>query len=302
MAKERFMNDQEFSQGPQNKRALTAIVATLIICVFVIVSTVAAQTPVTASTAQTSASTSTAQPSSPASSSSQAMPKDNAPKLKFNPKPFDIAKLKPGVPVAFNLCNGSTPTAPTSDAEGLQMDTAQSPCGEQPSSTPNTVSGGNPPYSFQLDSGSFPPLGMHLGLNGLLYGTPAPPTLGGYKPFRVCAVDMGGTSACHDVGVPPQVQAAKGSSHTGLIVGTALLGGAAIAGVVAARSLADTSTSSSSSSGGSCTSIENSCNNLSAECLDDNNESACEQISSVCTQMCQCEGFSSFNTETGSCQ
>ncbi len=295
------MNDQEFNRGPQNKRALAAIVATLAIYVFVIVSTAAAQTPSTTSTTQTSASASTTQSSSPTSSSSQAMAKDNAPKLKFNPKPFDITKLKPGVPVAFDLCNGGTPPAPTSDAEGLQMDTALTPCGEQSTSTPNFVSGGNPPYSFQLDSGSFPPLGMHLGLNGLLYGTPAPPTLSGYKPFRVCAVDMGSTSACNDVGVPPQVQAAKGSSHTGLIVGTALLGGAAVAGIVAARSLADSSTSSSSSSG-SCTSIENSCNNLSAECLNDNNESACEQISSVCTQMCQCEGFSSFNTETGSCQ
>lgn len=294
------MNDQEFNQGPQNKRAFLSIVATLAVCAFVIVSTATAQTPSADSTAQTSASTSTAQPSSPASSSSQAIPKDNASKLKFNPKFFDIRKLPPGQPYAINLCNGSMPTPPTSDAEGLQMDTAQTPCGEQSTSTPNAVSGGNPPYSFQLDSGSFPPLGMHLGLNGLLYGTPAPPPLGGYKPFRVCAVDMGGTSACNDVGVPAPVQAAKGGSHTGLIVGAALAGGAVVAGVAAAKAVS--SATSSSSSSGNCSAQVQQCNNLAEQCLNENIESACGQIPAACTQMCQCEGFSSFNTGTGSCQ
>src|SRR5579872_1814698 len=103
---------------------------------------------------------------------------------------------------------------------------------------------------------------MHLGLNGLLYGTPYKPPLGGYKPFRVCAVDLSATANCHDVGVPstPTVQAKGG--HTGLIVGTALAGGAAVAGIAAAKSM---STASTGSSGGNCSSLTTQCNNLAAE-------------------------------------
>lgn len=286
----------------QHRKALLSIVAPLAICAFVIASTAVAQTApaVSAAQGQTSASTSTAQATSPASSSSQAMPKDNAPKLKFNPKlPFDVTKLQPGVPVAFNLCSGQPANAPANDAEGMKMDTALTPCGEQ--NTPTTVSGGNPPYSFQLDSGSFPPLGMHLGLNGLLYGTPAPPTLGGYKPFRVCAVDLSATADCHEVGGAPTSAQPVKSAHTGAIVlGTVAAVG--VVGAVAAAKMADSTSSTSSSSSNNCTALTNSCNNLAAECLNDNDASACQQIPSVCTQMCQCDGFSSFNTETGSCQ
>lgn len=294
------MTSKGCNQYPQCKGVVASIIAPVLICIIAIASAAAAQTESATSTAQgqPGASTSAAQTTSPASSSSKAMPKDNAPKLKFNPKPFDVSKLKPGVPVAFNLCNGSpAPTPPANDADGMKMDTALTPCGEQ--NGPTSVSGGNPPYSFQLDSGSFPPLGMHLGLNGLLYGTPAPPTLGGYKPFRVCAVDLSATADCHEVGVQPAPVAHAG--HPGLIIGAAVAT-VGVVGAVAASKMASSTSPTSSSSSNSCSALTTSCNNLAAECLDDNNASACVQISSVCTQMCQCDGFSTFNTETGSCQ
>jgi hypothetical protein len=58
--------------------------------------------------------------------------------------------------------------------------------------------GGLPPYHFQLDTaGGFPPIGLILGLNGILSGTPANGT---DRPspyaFRVCAVDLAGSNVC----------------------------------------------------------------------------------------------------------
>jgi len=61
--------------------------------------------------------------------------------------------------------------------------------------------GGSPPYHFQLGSGvGFPPVGLTLGLNGILSGTPtvATSSLGGGE-FSVCAVDLSGTSVCRTV-------------------------------------------------------------------------------------------------------
>lgn len=296
------MNQQEF-QNPQGQRGLMPIVLSLALCAFALASTSAAQTAAASSPAPVQGAANATQTAKPSSSSSATA---NASNVKFKvsePIRKKLQNLQSGKPYAFNFCNGqdlsdSLP-AKFTDADGLKMDTANTQCGE--SNPSNTVSGGNPPYNFQLDSGSFPPLGMHLGMNGLLYGTPAPPPLGGYKPFRVCAVDLGANPDCQEMKPELPTPAKAGRAHTGLIVGTALLGGAAVAGVVAARSLS-TSTTSSSSSSGSCSSITQSCNNLAAECLNDNNASACAQIPSVCTQMCQCDGFSSFNTETGSCQ
>jgi hypothetical protein len=69
-----------------------------------------------------------------------------------------------------------------------------------------TASGGTPPYHFQLDSlaNGSPPLGMTLGLDGTLSGTPA--TAGTYS-FGVCVIDLGGNSSCDTatvtVGPPP---------------------------------------------------------------------------------------------------
>lgn len=293
------MNRKAVDKNPRTCGVMSMVIS-LAVCVFVVASPAGAQTNTASSPAQVQQGASNSATNTSSSSSATA----NTSKVKFNAPHSIFPKLANGTASAFNLCTGVdvTNTLPSgfTEADGLKMDTANGQCGQ--STAPSAVSGGNPPYNFQLDSGSFPPLGMHLGLNGLLYGTPAPPPLGGYKPFRVCAVDLGANSDCQEVKVGPQpmAQAKTGGGHTGLIVGTALLGGAAVAGVVAARSLADSTPSSSS--GGSCTSIVNSCNNLAAECLNDNNASACQQIPSVCTQMCQCEGFSSFNTGTGSCQ
>jgi hypothetical protein len=298
------MNRKAVNRNPRTC-GLKSIFISLAVCVFATASPSAGQINTPSSPAQVQQGASDSAPQTANTSSSSSATSD-ASKVKFSAPHSIFPKLTSGTASAFNLCTGvdvtNTLPAGFTDADGLKMDTANGQCGQSAS----TVSGGNPPYNFQLDSGSFPPLGMHLGLNGLLYGTPAPPPLGGYKPFRVCAVDLGANSDCQEVKVGPQPTAqAKSGGHTGLIIGATLLGGAAVAGVVAARSLSDSSTSSSSSSsssGGSCTSLENSCNNLAAECLNDNNASACQQIPSVCTQMCQCEGFSSFNTETGSCQ
>jgi hypothetical protein len=189
--------------------------------------------------------TSVAQVADPVPASSMAAVKVSAPKVQF--KAPQIPALKAGVPSAFNLCNNQVVPigkGKFTDAVGQKMDTGLTPCGEQSTTTPNTVAGGNPPYSFQLDSGSFPPLGMHLGLNGLLYGTPAPPTLGGYKSFRVCAVDLSANADCHEVTINPQPPQVKAHSHVPLVLGAVAAGGAA-AVVVGAR----TTSSSSSSSG-----------------------------------------------------
>ncbi len=261
----------------QTKVTLISTVVLVAICALAMV---------TASVAQTAPA---------ATNTSATLPKDSKLQVKF--KAPSIPAPKPGVPTAFNLCSGKAVTVPANftDADGMKMDTGLQPCSETNGNMSSTVAGGNPPYSFQLDSGSFPPLGMHLGLNGLLYGTPAPPTLGGYKPFSVCAVDMSATADCHQVplSTPPVVH----PNH--LILGAAVAGGAIAVGAVAAESLSKSSTSSSS---GNCSSLTQNCNNLAGECLDDNNQTACTQVNSACNQMCQCLGLGTFNTETGSCQ
>jgi hypothetical protein len=191
--------------------------------------------------------TSVAQQAAPAPAPVAAA-QNNAQKVQI--KAQTIPALKAGVPMAFNLCNGTDVTnqlpAKFTDAQGLAMDTKQTPCGEQ-QSTSQQVSGGNPPYSFQWSSGGFPPLGMHLGSNGLLYGTPAP-HIGGYPPFQVCAVDMSGNQGCREVtiGTQPAAQQAAAHSNAPLILGLLAAGG--VAAVVGAREMS--SASSSSSSGG----------------------------------------------------
>ena len=57
--------------------------------------------------------------------------------------------------------------------------------------------GGQPPYHFQLGAGvGFPPLGLTLGVNGILSGTPS---ASGPKTFEVCAVDLSASSTCRSV-------------------------------------------------------------------------------------------------------
>lgn len=56
-------------------------------------------------------------------------------------------------------------------------------------------SGGNPAvYTYYLGSGvGFPPMGLVLGLDGVLKGTPTAP---GTSTFQVCVKDIGGRSYC----------------------------------------------------------------------------------------------------------
>ena len=195
-------------------------------------------------------STMAAQSVSAVTGSSPATPGDDKNPVKF--KAPKIPTLKAGTPSAFNLCNGQMVKVAQNftEADGLKMDTASSPCGQQSSSTAQ-VSGGNPPYHFQWDTGSFPPLGMHIGMNGLLYGTPAPPPAGGYKPFKVCAVDMSANPDCHEVTM--ETQPVAHSSHAPLIIGALALGG--VAAVVGAKEMSSSSTSSGGDVTGTCTGL-----------------------------------------------
>jgi hypothetical protein len=84
--------------------------------------------------------------------------------------------------VAYSFCS-PTPSSATSA------------CGPFPQTTNPT--GGSPPYHFQLGSGvGFPPIGMSVGKDGLLTGTPASP---GTYTFSVCAVDLSASSVCQTV-------------------------------------------------------------------------------------------------------
>jgi hypothetical protein len=57
---------------------------------------------------------------------------------------------------------------------------------------PQESTGG--PYTFYLGSGvGFPPMGLILGIDGVLRGTP---TTAGNSEFQVCVKDVGGRSAC----------------------------------------------------------------------------------------------------------
>ncbi len=56
--------------------------------------------------------------------------------------------------------------------------------------------GGEPPYTFRLDTmGGFPPHGIILNLNGLLTGTP---TAAGPRTFTVCAIDQTKSQVCRE--------------------------------------------------------------------------------------------------------
>jgi hypothetical protein len=239
-----------------------------LICGLMIASTAAAQTvavaPISSPAPVQEIALNTA-PHAVAPAQSSVMPKDAGGTVKFN---------VPNVPVkvgyAFNLCTGQEiplPRGPYSDTVGQTLDTNQGQCGDLNGPRPgSTVVGGNPPYHFQLDTmGGFPPIGMHLGMNGVLYGTPsARPPLGGYGSFRVCAVDLNGSSDCPEVNVQP-VAHPPAPSHAGELL---LLGGIVILGVAAAAyTVSNKSTSSTSStSGGQCSGISG---NACAACTSD---------------------------------
>ncbi len=78
-------------------------------------------------------------------------------------------------------------------------------CGSPTQSNP---SGGHPPYHFQLGSGGgFPPIGIILGLNGCLNGTPS---VAGTRSFNVCAIDLNGAQQC----LPSSVTVQQGGQGT----------------------------------------------------------------------------------------
>lgn len=79
---------------------------------------------------------------------------------------------------------------------------------------------GNPPYHFQLESGSgFPPIGMTLHPNGLLEGIP---TTAGIYDFTVCAVDQSGTQECGETSL--KVKDVKVTIDSITCVATGVLG------------------------------------------------------------------------------
>jgi hypothetical protein len=195
-----------------------------------------------------------------------------APPIEANPVHLDVSKahivLKKGSPVTYDFCHGAElkPPSSLSDEEGLKLDTSLGQCGKLSGpSTNSAVTGGNPPYHFQLDTmGGFPPIGMHLGLDGLLYGTPsAKPPQGGFQPFSVCAVDMGGTQECQKLTVTTAAANAGSGAAKVLIIGGAVAASVAVAAAVALGS----SKSSSTLSGGQCSGLSsvNACGSCTSD-------------------------------------
>jgi hypothetical protein len=156
------------------------------------------------------------------------------------------------------------------------------------------VSGGNPPYHFQLDTmGGFPPFGINLDpLTGSLTGKLSKGARG--SKFRVCAVDLSASQSCQTMTIEAAGNGTNKTSHTARNL--ALVGGAT-AGAVAVGAAA---AAARGNSGGSCSSLQNQCVSVVNQCL--NQHVNCSQVNSVCTQSCQCAGFSGFNIGTGSCQ
>ena len=129
----------------------------------------------------------------------------------------------PPLPPALNFF---TPTSPPAGVVGQAY--AFSFCNPQPMPIPTGLCGfptqsnpigGNAPYHFQLDSVSgFPPIGISLGIDGWLTGTPA---AAGTSPFGVCAIDLNGAQVCVDTSVTvtgpsgsvPTNSAAGGQRH-----------------------------------------------------------------------------------------
>lgn len=153
-----------------------------------------------------------------------------------------------GQPYAYSLCSGS----PVDTSKGLTPSIDANLC----DSSSATVSGGSAPYHFQMEPGSFLPLGLHLGLNGVIYGKPSAPKsklATTQTPPTICAVDLGGNQSCQQVALnladPKGNNFKSGHSHTGLIVGASAIGGAAvIGGVVAAKAIGNNYSSGGSSS------------------------------------------------------
>lgn len=226
----------------------------------------------------------------PAPAQSAVMPKDAGGQVKFN-----VPRVIMRAGFAFNLCTGQQVPlpGPYSDTVGQTLDTTQGQCGNLNGPRPGgTVAGGNPPYHFTLDTmGGFPPIGMHLGLNGLLYGTPsAKPPLGGWPPFHVCAVDLNESSDCPEVNIQP-VAPPPAPHHAGMEL---LLGGLGIVAIAGAAEAVSNSTSSAS------------CGSAPANPLDvcsiPNNTANCNADLSAYSTWCKCEGYAGgFSASQGEC-
>lgn len=256
------------------------------VCAVMMGATAAAQSAAPAPVSANPLVASSAAPQSLASSAGKKSVRNEVSKVKFS---APQQNLMTSATQAYSLCTGGMVTIPEGKS-AMEMDNEQGSCGAF--SKASKISGGNPPYTFQSDSGSFPPLGMHLGMNGLLYGTPAPPTLGGYKPFKVCAVDMSGSSDCQSLHVGPPdaapARTARGGGHTGAwILGGVLVGGGAIA-LGAGASMTTTGS-------GSCGSAPENPLNVCPG-------SGCAADLAAYSSWCKCEGYAGgFDATIGSC-
>ncbi len=64
--------------------------------------------------------------------------------------------------------------------------------------------GGVPPYNFQLETGTFPPIGIILAPDGTLSGAPVGKP--GVYPFGICAVDSAANQVCVNVSITVSLQ------------------------------------------------------------------------------------------------
>jgi hypothetical protein len=137
---------------------------------------------------------------------------------------FQAQQLPPantGQNYTYSLCQGVNQAMPTNQE-----------CGG-PFHPSNAVHGGNPPYHFQLDSGTgFPPFGIHLDKDGNLTGKLSKGAQG--SSFRVCAVDLDATQSCQTMAirVGPEAAAVEGDRVRIPIVPLAVAGGAGVAGAI----------------------------------------------------------------------
>ena len=212
--------------------------------------------------------------------------------FKFAVKPPPIVR---GQAYAFDLCHGKPVNLPNGNKTNWEMfgkDTAQGECNID--QQPTTVSGTDAPVHFELGRGTgFQPIGMWLGANGMLYGTPSGRrSVFAPKPFSVCAVTTGGHSSCQEINLAGDAAANK-ASHA-KVIGAVAAGGAAavVVGAVAMRS-------SSSSSGGSCGTPPA---NLFNDCSSIPQSPNCPADLKAQDAYCKCEGYSGFNAGVGSCQ
>ncbi|SPF42440.1 exported hypothetical protein [Candidatus Sulfotelmatobacter kueseliae] len=241
---------------------------------------------------------SVAQPIPPATPNPQAAANTPPPQppstLRFVP-PHAPAPV-PGVPYAFDLCHGGAVNVPmvagskNPDWAALEKDISQNQCGGPFDTRQTRVTGTDGPVHFDLAPGyGFPPLGMHLGLNGLLYGTPKPhQRLWTQAQFRVCAVTLGGYQDCHPV--PFDGAPAARNSHAAAI---ALLGGGAAAAALGAGM------AMKSSSGGSCGTPPA---NIFNDCFSSPQSPQCPTDIQQYNTWCKCEGYAGgFDATSGGC-